>query len=89
MQFFPLMAFQHWVLAVFLGLICLILVYLAFGSHVRRQEGGVRGETEEREILFGRDEKNPMAPLLIFIYAGVIVFAVAYLILIGIRGGAF
>jgi hypothetical protein len=89
MPFFPLMAFQHWVLAIGSGLIFLILVYLAFGSHTRRREGKAEGQPEEREILFGQGEKNPMPPLLIFIYAGVIVFAIAYLILIGIRGSAF
>ena len=30
-----------------------------------------------------------MAPILIFVYVGVMVFAVAYLILIGLQGGPF
>ena len=61
MPFFPLMAFQHWVLAIFLGLIFLILVYLAFGSDVRRQEGRVEGELEERDSLWPRREKSDWA----------------------------
>ncbi len=93
MQSFPLVDLQHWVLAIFLGLISLILVYLAFGSHASRRAKRVEEEPEERrelEILHAQDEeKNPIAPLLIFIYVGAILFAVAYLVMIGIRGSAF
>jgi multisubunit Na+/H+ antiporter MnhB subunit len=89
MQYFPLVDLQHWVLAIFLGWVSLILIYLAFGSHARREKGA-EGERAGREILFGQDvEKNPIAPILIFVYLGVLVFAVAYLILIGIHGSAF
>lgn len=89
MQYFPLVDLQHWLLAIFLGLVSLILVYLAFGSHARREKD-VEGERAERDILFGEEtEKNPIAPILIFVYVGAVVFAVAYLILIGIRGGPF
>jgi multisubunit Na+/H+ antiporter MnhB subunit len=89
MQYFPLVDLQHWMLAIFLGLVSLILVYLAFGSHPSREKG-LEGERTERDLLFGEEtEKNPMAPILIFVYVGVIVFAVAYLILIGLRGGPF
>lgn len=93
MQFFPLADLQHWVLAIFMGLISLILVYLSFGSHASRRAKRVKEEPEEGrelEILHGQEEeKNPVAPLLIFIYVGVILFGAAYLILIGIRGSAF
>lgn len=89
MQYFPLVDLQSWILAIFLGLVSLILVYLAFGSHTRRGKE-IEGERAARDILFGQDpEKNPVAPILIFIYVGVIVFAVAYLILIGLHGGPF
>jgi Na+/H+ antiporter NhaC len=76
-------------LAIFLGLVSLILVYLAFGSHAHRGKE-IEEEQAARDILFGQDaEKNPIAPILIFVYVGVLVFAVAYLILIGIKGSAF
>jgi multisubunit Na+/H+ antiporter MnhB subunit len=89
MQYFPLVDLQHWMLAIFLGLVSLILVYLAFGSHPSRKKSA-EGERPERDILFGEEaEKNPIAPILIFVYVGVIVFAVAYLVLIGITGSAF
>jgi len=89
MQYFPLVDLQHWMLAIFLGLVSLILVYLAFGSHPGRQKDA-EGERGERDILFGGEpEKNPIAPILIFVYVGVIVFAVAYLILAGLKAGPF
>ena len=89
MQYFPLVDLQHWMLAIFLGLVSVILIYLAFGSHPGREKGA-EGEPTERDILFGEEtEKNPMAPILFFVYVGVIVFAAAYLILIGVKGSAF
>ncbi len=93
MQFFPLVDFQDWVLAIFMGLISLVLVYLAFGSHTRTRARIPTKEAEgdgEPDLLLGHgEEKNPVAPLLIFIYVGVIVFALGYLIVIGLKGGAF
>ncbi len=93
MQSFPLVDLQHWVLAIFLGSIALLLVYLTFGTHARRREekaGEGPEEGRDLEILRGHDaEKNPVPPLLVFIYGGVILFAVGYLIVIGIWGGAF
>jgi hypothetical protein len=88
MQFFPLVDFQHWILAVFLGLILLILVYLAFGSHDRRTESAA--ENDEREILFGEEPvKKATPPLLIVVFLGAILFALGYFILIGVQGPPF
>ena len=88
MQFFPLVDFQHWILAIFLGLILLILVYLAFGSHGRRSASFA--EKDEREILFGEEPvKKGMPPTLIVVFLGAIVFALGYFILIGIKGPPF
>ena len=89
MRFFAVLDFQHEILAIFLGLVSVILVYLAFGSHPVREKG-LGGERTERDVLFGEEaEKNPVAPILLFVYVGVIVFAVAYLIRIGLQGGPF
>jgi hypothetical protein len=88
MQFFPLVAFQHWILAIFLGLILLILVYLAFGSHGRRTGGAA--ERGERETLFDEEPvKEAMPPILIVVFLGAILFALGYFILIGIKGPPF
>jgi hypothetical protein len=88
MQFFPLVNFQHWVLAIFLGLILLILVYLAFGSHGRRTEGPAG--RDERDFLSGEDPvKKAMPPILIVVFLGALFFALGYFILIGIKGPPF
>ncbi len=89
MQYFPLVDLQHWLLAIFIGLVSIILIYLAFGSHDRREKAAEE-ERAEHDILFGEEkEKNPIAPILIFVYVGVIVFGIAYLFLIGLKGGPF
>ena len=88
MQFFPLVDFQHWVLAIFWGVVFLILIYLAFGSHGRRAEGSA--ERDEREFLFGEEpEKKAMPPLLIGVFLGAGFFALGYFIWIGIKGPPF
>jgi hypothetical protein len=88
MQFFSLVAFQHWVLAIFMGFVALLLIYLSLGSHHRRLEE--EREPEERDIFFGPEhEKNPMPPVLIIVFLGVIVFALGYFVLIGIIGPPF
>jgi hypothetical protein len=93
MRFFSLLDFQHWVLAVFLGMTGVILVYLAFGGYARRrtegleavQPPGIPGEGEAPP----RDEHNPIPPLLLVTYLGIVATAVGYMVFIGIRGPAF
>jgi hypothetical protein len=88
MQFFPLVDFQHLVLAFFFGTIFLILVYLGFGSHDGREK--TPEEKEEKEILFGEEAvKNPVPPILLVVFLGAVVFALGYFILIGVKGPPF
>jgi len=93
MRFFSLLDFQHWVLAFFLGLTALILVYLAFGSYTRRRAEGPRAM--EKPSVAGEvgvahaGEENPIPSLLIVVYLGIMVSAVAYVVFVGIRGVAF
>jgi hypothetical protein len=88
MQFFPLVAFQHWILGIFLGFILLVIVYLAFGSHGRRRESVA--EKEDREILFGEEPgEKGLPPALIVVFLGAVLFALGYVVLIGIQGPPF
>ena len=93
MRFFPLLDFQHWVLAFFLGLTAVILVYLAFGSYARRRPDGKHGVEEPRTVGEAEgdhgDEENPVPPFLKVVYAGVAAAALGYMIFVGIGGGAF
>jgi len=89
MRFFSLLDFQHAMLLIFLGLIALILLVVAFGGEVY-----TRAKEEEKKELKeypeGLQVQNQRVPLiLIFVYVGFAVWAVAYVILIGIRGGPF
>jgi hypothetical protein len=93
MRFFSLLDFQHWVLALCLGLTALILVYLAFGSYPRRRAQGPPGAEapHDNENLGGSHEggENPIPALLKVIYLGFFAVAVAYMVFVGIRGVAF
>jgi hypothetical protein len=93
MRYFHLLDFQYAVMALFVGLVSVILVYMAWAGYSKRlQEKGEEelSEAEGHAFRAGRDvEKNPVAPLLIFIYIGVVVWAIAYVVVIGIRGAPF
>jgi hypothetical protein len=89
MRYFPLIDFQYIVLATFLGLIVLVLIYVAFGTYRRRSGGETKaGEANDIAPVQG-SESSPVGPFLIIVYVGVALWAVAYLILVGIRGKAF
>lgn len=85
MRFFFLQDYQDWLLAVFLGLGLAIFVYLAFKSY-----GYSDGRANERarqisdypEGLKGRNFPTP--PFIIFLYIGFAVWAVCYVIFVGI-----
>ena len=91
MRFFALVDFKYMILALFLGLVSFILVYMAWGSYPSHRTPRSEEELKERrghEIQTGHDaEKNPVAPFLIFIYLGVGLWSIAYMIFVGIRGG--
>jgi hypothetical protein len=88
MRFFSLIDFQYIVLAFFLGLVGLILVYMAWGSyptHRRRESKEEMRELYGHEIESGHDaEKAPIAPFIVFVYVGIIVWSIVYMIITGI-----
>jgi hypothetical protein len=93
MRYFTLLDFQHMLLALFLGVTAVILVYLAFGSYARHQAaerqgpeetlpGDVTGEVHE-------GQENPLPAFLKVVYAGIIATAVGYMVFIGMLGAPF
>lgn len=90
MRFFFLQDYQDWLLSVFLGLVLAILIYLAFrGYGYSKARAGVRTE-EERDYPDGLKERNlPAPPLIIFLGLAFVVWAVFYVIYIGIKGGPY
>ena len=90
MRFFFLQDYQHWLLSVFLGLVLAILIYLAFrGYGYSKARAGGEAE-EERDYPDGLKGRNlPVPPLIIFLCVAFVVWAVFYVIYIGIKGGPF
>ena len=86
MAFFPLTTLQEMVLAFFLGLGGLFLLYLAWGGYPKRPEEGEKGqppspfEPENSQ----RKTRNPVPAFLILVYVLVILWALAYYLFIGL-----
>jgi len=93
MQYFPLLAFQHLVLAFFLGTGFVILLYIAFSSYKQTREELSEEELDQLargELAEVHDpEGNRIAPVLIFIYLGALVWSVSYFVIVGVKGTAF
>jgi hypothetical protein len=86
MRYFVLLDFQHWVLALFLGLLAVIFIYIAWRFYPAPEEGeGAAGGLPPAGHVQG---SHPIAPILIFIYVGSILWALGYAIVEGILGGA-
>ncbi len=83
MRYFTLLDFQHMVLAFFIGLIAVILVSVAWWRYPRPDE-----EQPQEAVHESRPRvSHPVPPLLIFIIAGALLWALAYILVIGIMGG--
>jgi hypothetical protein len=89
MRYFPLLDFQTVILLIFIGLIVLLLLYIAFSGHpflIGKKEGREKKEEFPEGI---QTTNRPIPLLLIFVYAGFIIWALVYVIVIGLRGGPF
>ncbi len=93
MRFFVWVDFQYEMMAIFLGAVSLIMVYLAWASYPKRRIPRTEAELEERtghERASGHHlEKNPIAPFLIYTYAIIISWSIAYLIYVWASGSRF
>jgi Ca2+/Na+ antiporter len=86
MRYFVLLDFQYIVLAVGLGIAATILLYVAFGVPVISR----KREKEPEHYTDGlRIEKNPIPPILVFLYAAILIWAMAYMLVEGINGAPF
>jgi hypothetical protein len=89
MRYFPLFDFQIVILLSFLGLTLLLLLYIALSKFVA-SSGRRKGEYEKEEFPEGiQTLKKPIPLILVFLYGGFIIWAIAYVVVIGIRGGPF
>ncbi len=87
MRFFFLLDYQHWLLAFCLGLILAILVYLGFSAYEDSSSRSNKKTEEEFTYPDGIRGKNfPTPAFIIFIYLGFIIWAILYVIFVGLRG---
>lgn len=86
MRYFFLLDFQHWVLALFLGLLAVIFIYIAWRLY---PDPEVREEAAGERLHTGHTvSSHPIAPILIVIYIGAVLWALGYAVVVGIMGGA-
>ena len=86
MRYFSLIDFQHWVVAVDLGLILTIAVYLAWRGYPQDREPVDLTDTLPAEDV-PESGHHPMAPVLVFIFAGTIAWMIGYALVEGFLGG--
>jgi hypothetical protein len=90
MRFFVWVDFKYEMLAVFLGAVGLIVAYLAWASYPKRTARTPEQilERSGHELETGHDiEKNPIAPLLIFVYIVIPTWWILYVIYMWASGG--
>lgn len=84
MRFFSLLDFRYYVLAIFLGLITALVLYLSFR---RTSEEGEDERSDLIEFPEGLSSaRHPIPPILLFTYIGFVIWAIIYVIFFGILG---
>lgn len=89
MRYFTVLDFQYVVLLIFLGLIVLLGLYLAFGgsrwaSRVKGSPAKLEKYPEDIEV-----GNRGIPPILILIYLGFVAWVIGYWIVIGLLSGPF
>jgi hypothetical protein len=84
LRFFSLLDFRYYVLAIFLGLITALVLYLSFS---RTSEEGEDERSDLIEFPEGLSSaRHPIPPILLFVYIGFVIWAIIYVIFFGILG---
>ena len=87
MRFFFLRDYQDWLMAVFLGIVLAILVYLGFTAYSdSRARSGEKGKEEFTypDSIRGKNFATPL--FILFLYLGFLIWAILYVIFIGMKG---
>ena len=83
MRFFPWVDFQYMAIALFLGVVAAILAYLVWGA---QPAAGKKAAAEKHGEEHGR---NPVPPVLIFVYTVFAAWAFFYVIYVHLTGYRF
>jgi hypothetical protein len=88
MRFFTVLDLHHLVLAFFLGLVGALIVYLSFRYGAT---GNPRREGEPINFPPTSNEagNNPVPPILVFVYVGVLLSILLYVVFFILSGKAF
>jgi hypothetical protein len=86
MRYFTIIDFQAMVLALFLGLCCLVLIYLAWAGYQRIRNDKELDRYNDAELI-AHHGHNPVPPVLKVIFTGIAIWALIYLVIYGILGG--
>lgn len=87
MRSFPMMDFQYVVLALFMGLGALLVLWIAFrGYHEAHEEKEEGLEGYPDGIKAGR---GPIPALLLLVYVGFLIWALGYVLKVGVAGPPF
>ncbi len=87
MRFFFLQDYQDWLMAVFLGMVLAILVYLGFTAY--SDSSARAGEKAEHELKYPdgiRGKSFPVPVFILFIFLGFFIWAILYVIFVGMKG---
>jgi hypothetical protein len=89
MRFFSLLDFQYVMLLTFIGLIALVLIHVGLsGDDFFLRKKSRKEEVEEYPGGI-RAANKPIPLILIIVYAGLAIWAVTYVVVIGIKGAPF
>ena len=88
MRYFDLLNIQHFVLYLFPALVTILVFAAGLGfSYIRRKNSAEREERIIEEFPGGIQGRNAPFPLvIIFTIAGTAIWAVAYILMIGLQG---
>ena len=86
MRYFTLLDFQHWALALCLGLLAVILIYIAWRTYPAPAPQDEELDDARVHTSHSRGP-HPFPPILIFIYVGALLWALGYAVVRGLWGG--
>ncbi len=87
MRLFYLEDYQHWLMAVFLGLALAILVYLGFTAYSdSRARADEKAQQEHRYPDGIKGRSSPTPTFIQFIYLGFFIWAILYVLFVGTKG---
>ncbi len=87
MRYFTVLDFQRLILGLALGVILVIAIYLTWKGYPRDRDQLDDIDREANIDFIPASEHHPITPMLLFLYVGVAMWIIGYLVVVGIFGG--